>query len=191
MNGKTGDHKKLVYICAPLKGDIAGNIAKVREHCKTVLSMGCIPIAPHVMFDGVLNDDNPHERQTALDMGLELVTRCNELWIFTKIVSQGMQDEIDLAKRIGIPVKRVCFNFERKAAPQQPTEAKEKEGRSAEAIIADMKRQIHEVGPEDVTYCLQDCTLCNEGCRAWCGMSALEGELFRALAGTPKEAPAE
>ena len=96
MNGKTADGKKLIYICSPLKGDIAGNIAKVREYCKTVLQMGCIPIAPHVMLEGILNDEVPQERQTALEMGLSLVARCNELWIFSKVVSQGMQDEMTL-----------------------------------------------------------------------------------------------
>lgn len=115
MNGKTAGGKKLIYICAPLKGDIAGNIAKARGYCKTVLSMGYIPIAPHVMLDGVLNDNIPHERNTALKMGTELLTICSELWVFSSITSDRMQAEINLAKQIGIPVKRVCFDFEREA----------------------------------------------------------------------------
>lgn len=54
--------------------------------------------------------------------------------------------------------------------------------RSVEEILKSMKRQIHENGPETVAYCTQDCTLCNEECRSWCGMLALEKELLRALA---------
>jgi hypothetical protein len=105
----TANQKKLIYICAPLKGDIAVNIANAREYCKAVIKAGMVPIAPHVMLDGILNDDIPEERQAALEMGIELVNCCDELWIFTSCISQGMKNEIDRAKRVGIPTKNVLF----------------------------------------------------------------------------------
>lgn len=306
----TANSKKLIYICSPLKGDIAANIAKAREYCKTVLSMGYIPIAPHVMLDGILNDENPAERKTALEMGLELVVHCDELWIFSEVVSVGMQAEIDLARERDIPVKEVCFDFECKTtltkqwksikgilhtsgkteeeicsncdvgeitpediknqiafynlmdgmeamflpfpngdyalicpahekdchrlkeahylmeqdslfgcyiedrarfekdwdtgeyssdgsfcfSPKEveivetePNTDKDK-NRNIEEILNDIKTHIRHVGPENIAYCLQDCTLCNEECRTWCGMSELEGELFQALSKECKEA---
>jgi len=103
-NGKT-ESAKLVYICAPLKGDILQNVARAKAFSQTVINLGGIPIAPQVMFDGVLNDEKPSERKTALKIGLDLLARCDELIIFSKTISEGMQAEIEFAKKNGIPVK--------------------------------------------------------------------------------------
>ncbi|QNU66931.1 DUF4406 domain-containing protein [Ruminiclostridium herbifermentans] len=100
-------NKKLVYVCSPVKGDIEENITRAKEYCKTVLIMGYIPIAPHVTFNGILNDKVQQERETALALGLELVKHCDEVWVFGNVISEGMQGEIELAKQIGIPVKTV------------------------------------------------------------------------------------
>ncbi|PYG88480.1 uncharacterized protein DUF4406 [Ruminiclostridium sufflavum DSM 19573] len=99
--------QKLIYVCSPVKGDIEENITKAKEHCKTVLIMGHIPIAPHVAFNGMLNDKVQQERETALSLGLELVKRCDEAWVFGNVISKGMQGEIELARQINIPVKTV------------------------------------------------------------------------------------
>ncbi len=37
-------------------------------------------------------------------MGAELLKECSELWVFGQ-PSEGMKEEIELAKRIGIPVR--------------------------------------------------------------------------------------
>ena len=105
MNGKAPERKKLIYICAPLKGNVERNVARARMFCGTVINMGEIPVSAHVMFDGILHDEIPKERETALSIGLELVKHCDELWIFSKTVSEGMQAEIDIAAECGITVK--------------------------------------------------------------------------------------
>lgn len=102
--------QKLIYVCSPVKGDVEANIAKAKEHCKTILIMGHIPLAPHVAFSGILNDDVPQERETALSIGLELVKRCDEVWVFVERISEGMRGEIELAKEIGVPVKTVLYS---------------------------------------------------------------------------------
>jgi len=38
-------------------------------------------------------------------MGLDLLYRCAELWIFGPKISRGMLGEIELAERLGIPIK--------------------------------------------------------------------------------------
>lgn len=101
--------QKLIYVCSPVKGDVEANIARAKEYCKTVLIMGHIPLAPHVAFSGILNDEVPQERETALSIGLELVKRCDEVWVFGDRISEGMKGEIDLAKLIGVPVKTVLY----------------------------------------------------------------------------------
>lgn len=99
--------QKLIYVCSPVKGDIITNIERAKEHCKTVLIAGHIPLAPHVAFNGILNDEVLQEREVALALGLELVKRCDELWVFGNYLSDGMRGEIELAKLIGLPVKMV------------------------------------------------------------------------------------
>lgn len=106
-------NNKLVYVCSPVRGDVEANVAKAKEYCKTVLIMGYIPLAPHVAYSGMLDDEIPEERETALALGLALVRRCDELWIFGDHISEGMKGEIELAKEIGIPVKTViCGGLE-------------------------------------------------------------------------------
>lgn len=109
--------KKLIYVCSPLRGDSTGedirptalaNMLKAEQHCKDVLIAGHIPIAPHVMLSGILHDDIPNERQTALEVGLELVCRCDELWVFGGgYISEGMSAELTLARELELPIKYV------------------------------------------------------------------------------------
>ncbi len=102
--------QKLVYVCSPVKGNVEVNIAKAKGYCRSVLIAGHIPLAPHVALSGVLDDRIQQERETALSLGLELLKRCDELWRFGDIVSEGMKGEIELAKELGIPVKAVIYD---------------------------------------------------------------------------------
>ena len=63
--------------------------------------------APHLLYPQLLNDANPHERQTGLDMGIAMLSRCDELWCYGDRISPGMRLEIEEAARLGIPVYRV------------------------------------------------------------------------------------
>lgn len=102
--------QRLIYVCSPVKGNIEHNIAMAKEYCKSVIVAGHIPLAPHIAFEGVLNDNIPSERETALALGLELLKRCDQLWIFGDVISSGMAAEIKLAKSLGIEVKTVLFD---------------------------------------------------------------------------------
>lgn len=82
---------RLVYICSPLRGDIERNIRKANGYCRFAASKSVVPIAPHVMFTGFLDDTIAEERQTGLAIGLELLKRCDEVWVFGKRISEGMQ----------------------------------------------------------------------------------------------------
>jgi hypothetical protein len=101
--------QKLVYVCSPVRGNVAYNIARAKEYCREVLIAGYIPLAPNIAFEGVLDDNIQQERETALAAGLEMLKRCDELWCFGDIISAGMAAEIEAAKEIGIPVKKVIF----------------------------------------------------------------------------------
>jgi hypothetical protein len=97
--------RKVIYICAPVRGDVEANIARAGEYTKIVVAAGHTPIVPHKILSGVLDDNRPNERATALNIGLQLVTRCDEVWVFGGRVSAGMKKEIDLARCFGIPVR--------------------------------------------------------------------------------------
>lgn len=69
------------------------------------MSQGCIPFAPHLLFTQFLDDDREDDRRMGLYMGGERLRLCDELWAFGE-PSEGMAAEIDLAGRLGIPVRR-------------------------------------------------------------------------------------
>ena len=94
---------KLVYICSPLRGAIEENNKKAHRYCEYAAGCGVIPLAPHTIFTAYLQDTIPEQRAQGLKMGLELLKRCDEIWVCGDEISQGMQGEIDLAAKLHIP----------------------------------------------------------------------------------------
>ena len=94
---------KLVYICSPLRGAIEENIKKAHRYCEYAAGCGVIPLAPHTIFTAYLQDTIPEQRALGLKMGLELLKRCDEIWVCGDEISRGMQGEIDLAAKLHIP----------------------------------------------------------------------------------------
>lgn len=98
---------KLIYVASPYAGDIKKNTEFARKACHYVMEQGHAFFAPHLLYPQLLNDANPQERQAGLDMGLAMLTKCNELWACGDRISSGMQSEIDLAKQLGIQIRYV------------------------------------------------------------------------------------
>jgi hypothetical protein len=105
MTQMEGEILKLVYICSPLHGDIKNNIRKADEYCVYALRQGVIPLAPHTVFTRYLDDNIPEQRQRGVQIGIELLRRCDELWVFGKTVSPGMTSEINTAQVLKIPIR--------------------------------------------------------------------------------------
>ena len=98
---------KTVYICAPLKGDIRGNIEKARIYTRYALKCGVAPVTSH-FFALCIDDDIPEERKLGMDAGLTLMNMCDELWVFGKELTAGMQREFEYAKhRLRIPIRHL------------------------------------------------------------------------------------
>jgi len=97
----------LIYVCSPLRGNIENNVAKAKDYCKYVIEQGHIPIAPHVMYYGVLDDNIPQERMTGINIGNTLLMKCDELWYFGDTTSEGMKAEIHIATLLKIPTRRI------------------------------------------------------------------------------------
>lgn len=98
---------KLIYVASPYAGDVKKNIEFAKKACRHVMNEGHAFFAPHLLYPQFLNDKNPAERQAGLNMGLAILTRCDELWCYGGRISPGMLLEIQEASRIGIPIRRV------------------------------------------------------------------------------------
>ena len=105
------ERMKLIYVCSPCRGNppysmskTEENIRNARFYCKAILVNGYIPIAPHAFYQGLLSDDTPEQRAKAIEIGLSLLRKCDELWVFGKEISEGMKTEIALAEELNIPV---------------------------------------------------------------------------------------
>ena len=101
--------KKKWVICSPFKGNFRENIALARHYCRLISKNfeDVIPIAPHIYFTQFLNDSIPEERVYAMDANIELLSMCQEIWVFGQGngISEGMEKEISFAKKHNIPLK--------------------------------------------------------------------------------------
>lgn len=97
---------KYVYIASRVSGDVERNLALARGYCLYALSQNVIPVVPHLMLDGVLDDNEPDEREIGIEVGKHLLTKCDEVWTFldNRGLSSGMKGEVNLALELGIPV---------------------------------------------------------------------------------------
>jgi hypothetical protein len=99
---------RLVILESPFAGDVEANIKYARECVHDSLSRGEAPIASHLLYTqpGVLDDNDPKERQWGIDAGLAWKAVAHGSVVYTDLgISKGMQYGIDAAKRAGIPVE--------------------------------------------------------------------------------------
>ena len=96
--------KKKVYICAPLGGDVEGNLQRAKRYTEYALRCGTAPVVPH-FYALCLDDHDPEEREIGRTAGLSLLWFCDEMWIFGDEVTEGMEAEIRFCKNLNI---RTC-----------------------------------------------------------------------------------
>ena len=100
---KAARYRPLVYICSPFSGDISGNIERAKKYSRYAVDSKAIPIAPHLLFPQFMDDDT--ERELALFMDMVLLGKCEELWVFGELVTEGMSAEIAKAKRKNMKIR--------------------------------------------------------------------------------------
>ena len=99
-------NKKLVYICSPCRGDYKKNIDNAATYSREAVKRGYLPITPHLYFSRFMDNTNEKERSMAMEAGSQLLLMCSEVWVFgLDRPSEGMQAEIALAIRHGLPIK--------------------------------------------------------------------------------------
>ena len=91
-------YRPLVYICSPYAGDIEKNTYRARAFSRFAVEKKYIPNAPHLLCPQYLNEET--ERWLGLKMGIVFMGKCEEIWVFGDLISEGMAAEIDKAKRM-------------------------------------------------------------------------------------------
>ena len=104
--------RPIVYICSPFSGDVKENKKKARTYSRFAVKKGYLPITPHLLFPQFLDDENPDEREIGLHMGLVLMTKCVEVWVFGEKRSEGMKREIQKAKWRGKVIRYFTSDME-------------------------------------------------------------------------------
>ena len=95
---------KLVYICAPLRGEVDKNIEFARQKAQEIFQAGDIPVCPHLMFPPIADPGDPAQDLAAREMGLHLVERCQQVNVYGPVFTEGMWAEIHRANKLDIPV---------------------------------------------------------------------------------------
>jgi hypothetical protein len=107
---------KKIYICSPVRGDennlqhLKENLAKAATYSHYVFSQGYFPICSQVYIEsatGLSEARNPNDRARLLELGLEMLLMCDELWVFGRREGQessGMKAEIAKARELKMPV---------------------------------------------------------------------------------------
>lgn len=97
-------NRMMVYVASRYAGDVEKNVVAAIRYCRQVIDAGFMPVASHLMYPRILNDNDPSERELGLMFGLALLRLCDEVWVFGG-VSQGMAQEISEAKRLDKPIR--------------------------------------------------------------------------------------
>lgn len=95
---------KLVFICAPLRGDVEKNIEFARQKAQEVFADGDIPVCPHLLFPPIADPNDPEQDAKGRKMAMRLLESCQQLNVYGPIWTEGMWDEIHHASKLGIPM---------------------------------------------------------------------------------------
>lgn len=98
-------YRPLVYICSPYAGAVETNVNMARVYSRFAVRNACIPLAPHLLYPQFMDDSVPAERSLALFMGIVLLGKCDQMWVFGKVISAGMKSEIEKAEKKKIPIR--------------------------------------------------------------------------------------
>lgn len=99
---------KRVILESPFSGDIEANVEYARKCVRDSLKRGEAPIASHLLYTqpGILNDNDPVERQWGIDAGLVWHYGADATVVYTdRGITKGMEYGIAFAKQVGTPVE--------------------------------------------------------------------------------------
>ena len=74
-------------IYAPPMRGCKTNVNMARVYSRFAVRNTCIPLTPHLLYPQFMDDGSPAERELALFMGLVLLTKCEQVWVFGGVIS--------------------------------------------------------------------------------------------------------
>ena len=77
-------YRPLVYICSPYTGDVEKNTYRARAFSRFAVEKRYIPLAPHLLCPQYI----------------DFMGKCEEIWVFGDVISEGMAAEIEKAKKM-------------------------------------------------------------------------------------------
>lgn len=102
--------KQLAFVCSPLRATrsktMEQHLADAEEYGNIVRAEGDIPVIPHLWLQGPLDDTDPRQRELGMAMGRAALLQCDEIQVWGERISDGMAQEIKLARAHSIPVRR-------------------------------------------------------------------------------------
>lgn len=104
---------KRVMLCSKFStGNKTENTHLTLSLVREIMKDGVIAFAPHMYFPQFLDDANHKERQMGINMGIEMMSAFDELWIVDYTdQSEGMKVEIDFwVKYVQKPIRFFTFS---------------------------------------------------------------------------------
>lgn len=103
---------KKVFICSPYRptgqnpeAERKRNVERAQTACRLAIDAGYLPLAPHLYFTQMLNDDQLFERFIGMAYGSLWLDEADEMWVIGTDLSEGMKQELEYARKKNIPVK--------------------------------------------------------------------------------------
>ena len=73
---------KTVFIAHQVSGDVEANIKSALRWARWALkTKNVVPVVPYAYLCQILDDSNQEERQTGVECSMEILRRCEEVWI--------------------------------------------------------------------------------------------------------------
>ena len=95
----------MVFVCSPYRGDIPYNVQMAQAICKELIKWDYVPVAPHLIYPDILDDNIEEERDRGIKCGLALLSRCDLMVVYdSEGISEGMKEEITHAKDQNIEI---------------------------------------------------------------------------------------
>lgn len=97
---------KRVVLESPYAGDTEKNIDYAQKCLLDSLKRGEAPIASHLLYTKVLDDNDPEQRKTGLKAGWSWISSADYLVVYTDLgISKGMNQAIDRAMELGMMIQ--------------------------------------------------------------------------------------
>lgn len=105
----------IAFISSAYRGH---SVVHEREHARIACGMcllafksGLVPFASHLLYTQILDDENPAHRRFGIEAGHTVMSKCGAVYVYLPHIetSHGVQADLELANRMGLPVVYVTF----------------------------------------------------------------------------------